>query len=178
MSTVLWDTFTGSAPYRDIFYRTLKPTFWGNFFWKTIVGLFPYKIPGTMQQFVVKSDALGQLYQDGENIVAQGEEGQCLYVIQSGTVEVLQEQKGEEIHIAELYEGDFFGEMAVFERDVRSSTVRSKGDSRILTIDKKTLLGRIQEDPSLAFRMLQKMSSRIREIDTRLSTIKGTDRRN
>ena len=27
MSTVLWDSFTGSAPYRDIFLRTLKPSF-------------------------------------------------------------------------------------------------------------------------------------------------------
>lgn len=177
MSTILWDTFTGSAPYRDVFFRTLKPAFWVNFIWKSIVGLFPYKIGDTMESSAVKSDALGKFYQDGENIVVQGEEGQCLYVIQSGAVEVLQEQNGEEIHIAELYEGDFFGEMAVFERDVRSSTVRSKGDSRILTIDKKTLLGRIQEDPSLAFRMLQKMSSRLRKIDTRLSTTKGTDRR-
>jgi flavin-dependent dehydrogenase len=28
MSTVLWDMFTGSAPYRDIFIRTLHPAFW------------------------------------------------------------------------------------------------------------------------------------------------------
>lgn len=28
MSTVLWDMFTGSAPYRDIFLRTLHPAFW------------------------------------------------------------------------------------------------------------------------------------------------------
>jgi hypothetical protein len=28
MSTVLWDMFTGSAPYREIFIRTLKPSFW------------------------------------------------------------------------------------------------------------------------------------------------------
>jgi hypothetical protein len=28
MSTVLWDMFTGSAPYRDIFMRTLHPAFW------------------------------------------------------------------------------------------------------------------------------------------------------
>jgi flavin-dependent dehydrogenase len=27
MSAVLWDTFTGSAPYREIFLRTLRPTF-------------------------------------------------------------------------------------------------------------------------------------------------------
>jgi hypothetical protein len=33
MSSVLWDTFTGSAPYRDVFLRTLHPAFVGRFFW-------------------------------------------------------------------------------------------------------------------------------------------------
>jgi flavin-dependent dehydrogenase len=31
MSTVLWDMFSGSAPYRDIFIRTLKPSFLTRF---------------------------------------------------------------------------------------------------------------------------------------------------
>jgi hypothetical protein len=31
MSTVLWDLFTGSAPYREILFRTFHPTFWLNF---------------------------------------------------------------------------------------------------------------------------------------------------
>ena len=30
MSHVLWDTFTGSAPYREIFLRTLHPAFLGR----------------------------------------------------------------------------------------------------------------------------------------------------
>jgi len=33
MSSVLWDTFTGSAPYRDIFLRTLQPAFLCRFAW-------------------------------------------------------------------------------------------------------------------------------------------------
>ena len=33
MSTVLWDTFTGSAPYRDVVLRTLHPAFWGRLLW-------------------------------------------------------------------------------------------------------------------------------------------------
>jgi hypothetical protein len=33
MSSVLWDTFTGSAPYRDIFLRTLHPAFWSRLVW-------------------------------------------------------------------------------------------------------------------------------------------------
>jgi flavin-dependent dehydrogenase len=36
LSAVLWDTFTGSAPYRDIFLRTLKPAFLGNFLWNMV----------------------------------------------------------------------------------------------------------------------------------------------
>jgi flavin-dependent dehydrogenase len=36
MSTVLWDTFTGSAPYRDVFLRTLHPSFWSRLAWETV----------------------------------------------------------------------------------------------------------------------------------------------
>ena len=39
MSTVMWDTFTGSAPYRDIFWRTLHPAFWGRFSWDMAASL-------------------------------------------------------------------------------------------------------------------------------------------
>jgi flavin-dependent dehydrogenase len=35
MSIVLWDMFTGSAPYREIFLRTLDPRFLGRFAWKS-----------------------------------------------------------------------------------------------------------------------------------------------
>ncbi len=31
MSTILWDMFTGSAPYREIFMRTIRPAFWSRF---------------------------------------------------------------------------------------------------------------------------------------------------
>lgn len=39
MSTVLWDTFTGSAPYREVFLRTLNPLFMLRFSWELLVGL-------------------------------------------------------------------------------------------------------------------------------------------
>jgi flavin-dependent dehydrogenase len=40
MSTVLWDTFTGSAPYREILVRTLHPGFLLRFGWEIFSGLF------------------------------------------------------------------------------------------------------------------------------------------
>lgn len=112
---------------------------------------------------------LGRLYRDGEAIVRQGEDGQCMYVIQSGRVMVIHEQDGKEFELAVMEEGDFFGEMAVFERQRRSATVRARGDARVLTIDKRTLLQRIQADPSLAFRIIETLSRRVRELNAQLA---------
>jgi flavin-dependent dehydrogenase len=39
MSTVLWDTFTGSAPYKEIFLRSIKPTFLITLFWNTLTSI-------------------------------------------------------------------------------------------------------------------------------------------
>ena len=111
----------------------------------------------------MKSNKLGRIYNDGDIVIKQGTIGECCYVIQEGKVEVIDESSGIEVIIAELGETDFFGEMALFEKDVRSCTVRAKGEVKILTMDKKSLYKNIKQDPSLAFRLLEKMSNRIRE---------------
>ena len=121
----------------------------------------------------MKTGVLGKVYHDGEIIIRQGETGDCMYEILEGTVEVLREKKGQEVCLAVLGKGDFFGEMAIFEREVRSATVRAIGEARAITIDKKTLLRRITEDPSLAFRIIEKMANRIRELDVEIERVKA-----
>jgi CRP/FNR family transcriptional regulator, cyclic AMP receptor protein len=120
----------------------------------------------------METGVLGKLYHDGETIVRQGELGDCMYVVQSGQVEVFQEKENTEVRLAVLNEGDFFGEMAIFEREVRSATVRAIGEVRVLTVEKKNFLRRIQEDPSLAYHIVQTMSHRIRELNVELVRIK------
>jgi CRP-like cAMP-binding protein len=53
----------------------------------------------------------------------------------------------------------------LFEDDVRPSTMRASGKAIILTLEKKTLLHRIHEEPSLAFRLLHRMTLRIRDLE-------------
>lgn len=120
----------------------------------------------------MKSDGVGRVYQDGDVIVRQGETGSCMYVIQSGKAEVLEEINGKTVLLAVLGENDFFGEMAIFEDEVRSATVRSLGVVRVLTVDKKTLLRRIQQDPALAFRILEHLCHRLRKLDSELARAK------
>ena len=114
---------------------------------------------------------LGRQYGDGETIVRQGESGNHLYVVQDGDVEVIQERDGKEVRLAILKESDFFGEGSLFDREKRSATVRALGRVRVLTVDRKTLLRRIQEDPTLAYRIIETMSHRIRELDSTVTRL-------
>lgn len=116
------------------------------------------------------SGALGRIYRDGEEIVRQGSNGDSMYVVQGGRVEVVQlSDSGSEQHLAFLEAGDFFGEMAVFENEVRSATVRAAGEARVLKIDRRTLLRRIREDPLLAVNLLKTMSHRIRDLNSEVA---------
>lgn len=117
--------------------------------------------------------ALGRVYRDGETIVRQGEMGDCMYVIQDGRVEVLREDGGRTFRLSELGTGEFFGEMALCEKAPRSATVRAVGEVRALTVDRRTFLRRVQEDPSLAFRVLKAMSARVRSLDIEVARLRG-----
>jgi CRP-like cAMP-binding protein len=117
----------------------------------------------------METGTLGKTYQNGEVIVRQGEVGNCMYVIQSGQVEIVREVNGRESRLAVRNEGDFFGEMSIFEREVRMATVRAVGEARVLTVDKKMLLRKFQEDPSLALRIVETLSRRVRELSEQVA---------
>ena len=115
---------------------------------------------------------LGKTYSDGEVITRQGDAGECMYVIQQGKVQVLVEKDGVETPLRVANEGEFMGEMAIFDREKRSATLRALGEARLLTIDKKNFLKRIHKDPSLAFRLVQTMSKRIRDLSDEVARLK------
>lgn len=121
----------------------------------------------------METSDLGKVYQDGEIIVRQGDVGNSMYVIQKGKVEVLSEVNGQAVPLAVLGENDFFGEMAIFDDEVRTATVRACGQVRVLTVDKTTLLRRIQEDPALAFRLLEHVCDRLRKVNSGLARLKS-----
>ena len=126
----------------------------------------------------MKDKGLGKIYEDGEVVVRQGEMGDCMFAIQEGQLGVFREHKGRpEVRVAVLNKGDIFGEMAIFEQEIRSATVRSIGEARILTVDKKTFLRRIQEDPTLAFNLVRMMSQRVRNLTAEIGERRTQDRR-
>ena len=125
-----------------------------------------------MKRKSIEKGALGKVYQDGEIITRQGDVGQVMYVIQQGKVEVLMEKDGRETLLRVAEEGEFLGEMSIFDHVVRSATLRAQGEVKVLTIDKRNFLKRIHVDPSLAFRIVQTMSQRVRELGDEVARLK------
>lgn len=122
----------------------------------------------------MQSGILGREYSDGEVICRQGEPGDCMFVVQSGRAVVMRSQDGAEITVGDVGVGEVFGEMAIFDRQPRSATVRARGSARILTLDKRAFLRRVHEDPTLAFQILQRMSQRIRDLNEEVSRLRKT----
>jgi len=118
------------------------------------------------------SEILGRTYQPGEDIVTQGEPGDCMYVIQHGEAEVLKEVGGVQSRVDTMRDGDIFGEIAIVEHTTRSSTVRALSEVQVMTIDRRTFLRRVQEDPSLALSVLKVMARRVRSLDSELAILK------
>jgi len=177
LSTVMWDTFTGSAAYGDILRRMLHPVLLMDIIKEITMGLFRKTSVQAVNSPAPGGKVLGRVFEDGEAIVRQGEDGECMYVIQEGRVQVFRETGDREIPMAELGEGRFFGEMALFEKNTRSSTVRALGRATVLTVDQKTLLKQITANPSLALHLIKDMAGRIRHLNRKHGRVLQADRR-
>lgn len=158
---VLWDTFTGSAPYREILFRALMPSFLFRLTEHTA-----RSIPVSFKRRISMnhSKELGTIYKDGQEVFRQGDPGDFMYVIQHGKVEVIIEEPEGETRLCFLGAGDIFGELSLFTGERRTATVRAFDQARIVTIDKRAFLRKVHQDPTLAFNLLNKMSKRIKSL--------------
>jgi CRP-like cAMP-binding protein len=85
----------------------------------------------------------------GEVIIHQGEPGHEMYIIREGRAVVtgVNPDTGGEVLLAELYAGDFFGEMALLSDAPRTATVATVNSSRLLTLKKEDFLELLDAQP-------------------------------
>ena len=77
-------------------------------------------------------------YAEGDIIITEGEAGSALFVIVSGSVKVFTRSKtGENIHLAVLEAGEFFGEISVLTGKPRTATITAAETSELLCLRKE-----------------------------------------
>ncbi|HLZ72364.1 MAG TPA: cyclic nucleotide-binding domain-containing protein [Dehalococcoidia bacterium] len=99
----------------------------------------------------------------GETIVAEGDPSESFYVIVRGSVEVLKErEKGAARVVTTLEDGQYFGELSIFDNQPRSATVRATKATTCLVIPRWEILQTVEASPEVSKRMLAYLSSRLR----------------
>ena len=105
----------------------------------------------------------------GESIFEIGEPGHSLYILTSGTVQVLHPNQPTSYQLARLGPGEFLGEMALLNDSPRSATAKAIGPVEALVLEKSDFHQLILERPDVSLKLLEAMSQRIRQADEQIS---------
>jgi len=89
-------------------------------------------------------------YQDGETVIEEGTGGDQMYYITEGKVKIITEKVGEQLLLAELEEGSFFGEINLFCNAQRTATVIANGKLQVYVISREWFLNLINKKPNIA----------------------------
>lgn len=107
----------------------------------------------------------------GEFVFRQGEEGDEMYIVQSGEIAIRKTIGNQRKTVNVLEKGDFFGEMSVLERLPRTADAEVIADAGVITINSATFGEMIRSNPEIAVRMLRKYSMRMREYSEQLEKL-------
>jgi CRP/FNR family transcriptional regulator, cyclic AMP receptor protein len=113
-----------------------------------------------------------QRYPRGSIVFYEGDPGDFLMVVLTGKVKVvLLGEGGQEIILAMLGPGNFFGEMAILEAAPRSATVMTAEQSEFLILDQQSFSALIQGHPSISQKILKHLSERLRQADEQIRSL-------
>ena len=110
-------------------------------------------------------------FKTGDFIFREGQEGDEMYIVQSGQVAIRKTIGNKRTTVNVLEKGDFFGEMSVLERLPRTADAEVVEDAGVITINSATFGEMIRSNPEIAVRMLRKYSMRMREYSEQLEKL-------
>ena len=105
-------------------------------------------------------------YKKGDIIVREGDLGIAFYVVSKGHAEAFHTENGKEQVVAKWGPGGFFGEMALFDNQVRSLSVRAAEDAECLVLTKWDFNAELNAPGSrVAVALLPILARRIRALN-------------
>ena len=114
-------------------------------------------------------------YRPEETIFHQGDPGLGMYIIESGSVDILSDP-GKDI-LAELRDGDFFGELALLDEAPRTATAVAKSRCKMLCFFQPDLFDLLERNPHLGvkvlFRLARIIGERLRRTNEQLHELKS-----
>lgn len=89
-------------------------------------------------------------FSSGSTIFAEGDAGDCAYIIEAGQVEIATSNKDDKIVLAQLGKGDLFGEMSLIDGLPRNASAQALVDTTLTVVTNDQIESRLQDaDPVL-----------------------------
>lgn len=102
----------------------------------------------------------------GTQFFQQGDSGDAMFLIESGRVRIsITDEDRKEITLAELAQGDFFGEMSIIDGRKRSADASVIEDGRFAILARPDFLSFVRANPDVALGMLGALTDRLRRTD-------------
>lgn len=96
----------------------------------------------------------------------QGDKGDAMYLIESGRVRIsIRDDDDQELTLAELAQGDFFGEMSIIDGRQRSADASVIEDARFAILSRDVFLSFVRSNPDVGLEMLSALTDRLRRTD-------------
>ncbi|MCX7749268.1 MAG: DUF2225 domain-containing protein [Clostridia bacterium] len=110
-------------------------------------------------------------YSEDDFICYEGEPGNEMFIILTGKVNIyITSVDGFPIQISEVGPAGFFGEMSLLEDQPRSASVVAASNTIVLAINKENFQSFICNNPSMAYKIMKGLSSRIRSLNNELKS--------
>lgn len=107
----------------------------------------------------------------GEIVIKEGSSGETMYLIIDGEVSVIKDlDTKDELELDRIKAGDYFGEMALFENVVRSASIRTEQESRLLVLHKQEFNEIVREYPQIALEICKVLGGRIRTLHEKIKS--------
>lgn len=104
-----------------------------------------------------------QVFDNGEELVKEGETGDSLFVLERGRVQVTKSGTAvgtSYVVLARLKAGDFFGEMSLLTGEPRSATITADGSCEVLVLDRDAVSPVLAADPTIAETLSKSLAAR------------------
>jgi CRP/FNR family cyclic AMP-dependent transcriptional regulator len=102
----------------------------------------------------------------GTQLVHKGDSGDAMYLIETGRVRIsISDKEQNEITLAELAQGDFFGEMSIIDGRKRSADATVIEEARLAVLSRQNFLAFVSSNSDVALTMLGALSDRLRRTD-------------
>jgi CRP-like cAMP-binding protein len=103
-------------------------------------------------------------YASGDFVFKNRAPGEGMYIIMKGTIKItIGTRSGDEQVLAELKEGDFFGELALFDNEPRSANALATTDSKLIGFFTADLLSLQDRNPQMTNKILMNLGSMLGE---------------